>query len=197
MPKVSKDIKVISILLLAALILALACNPVKQVLRDPVKTQTVVDRYNAKLTAIDTAKPTIKPGVADTNEVVTYDTSKAGSWINGPFTGMHEPLPPLTGIDATDVQFNVTEYIHDTIRITKTVTKTITRVDTLNRPDPVLISRLQSAQRLAASESTAKDQYKTDAEDKGKQARNWKIYFWLLVLAVVSYTVIKAYLKFK
>ncbi len=145
-----------------------SCNPVKQVLRSPEKTLTVVGEYLKHAPAIksDTQYVSI-PGDTITTTINTSDTLTE-------FDTLHTP------------EKIITHYI----------TKTITRTDTLKIKiiDRQLTSALQ--QQLAASQ-TSIDQLNKDNAVLLTNRNKFRLWFWLLVSALGIGGILWTYSKLK
>lgn len=167
----SKSTAYVKYIFIGFFIISAACNPVKRVLRDPVKTQTVVDAYNKNLPQIIT-EPVITPGKTDTLTSILFDTL----YVEG----------------ATDT---ITNIKRDTLRLTQVRKIYLTKTDTLTRVDPVTVSQLRSFQRIAAQEAVAKDQALKELTDMKSARSKWRLYFFILLSAVVVALGLTIYLK--
>lgn len=164
---------ILLILLIAFWLMVLGgCSPVKQVLRDPAKTQQVVDKYNAQLPPVESKPPIKTEGKRDTTILTNFDT-------------LYVPGDTINNV------------VHDTLRLTKKVTVYINKTDTIDRTDPKLIAQLQSFQRQATSEAVAKEQYKKERDEYKASTDKWKIRFYILLGISILIGGITIFLKIK
>lgn len=160
--------------LLAVLaLLVLSCNPVKQVTKSEKKTQKVVDFY------LKGYKPSTLP---------------VSIYVKGDTVVIRDTTAVLQiGIDTVTVK--------DTVYITKTTTKLNTVIkkvtDTVKVTDRLCEARLLAATKLVQDQSYNVKDAETEAKAVRVERNKWRLYFWLLVVALGVMTSAFLYVKLK
>lgn len=153
---------------IAAVVLC-CCNPVKKVLDSEEKTNKVVTKWlTTHPLTIDTTYKYL-PGDTVTQLLIGYDTT----YIRGDTVNRRDTVK-----------------IKETTVKTRTVRDTVVKTITDNR---LLIAAQQGLQRRDADLVTEKGK----AVDARAAAMKWKMYFWLLVAAVVVSTLVYLLIKLK